>query len=381
MSDPYDIPLFRELQKLLQSGGGGPINMELARQVGTAVTGQAGYEPKAPPDQVRTFDEAVRESEQLITGYSRLAADEPLRTSLLTRAEFVAQTLDGWRWLLERLAERFSGELTKLSGPAEETPGATGPLGPMSQMTPLLMGMQAGSLIGQLSLEFLARFDVPIPREDDGRLFFLPTNIDAVAIDYGFEGTPFRRWLSLHSAARQILVRAVPWLDNYTRSLFSGVVDTIELDVADLERRVMEMQSGDMGALEGGARNLIPLVQNDQHVAALGRLKAALAIFEGYADHVCSAIAPNVVDDAAKISEGMSRHRASPSEGKAALTGLLGISMDRALQNSAETFCAAVAKLHGIAALNRLWEAADSLPNLAEIKDPFLWMERVIAEQ
>ena len=380
MSDPFDIPLFREIQKLLQSGSGGPVNLELARQVGIAVAGQKGYEPAAQPDEVRTFDEAVRESEQVISGYTRLEAEEPLRSALITRAGFVTQTLEGWRWLLERLAEKFAAELGRLAGSPQEQPQGSA-LGPMSQMTPLLMGMQAGTLIGHLSTEFLTRFDIPIPREDEGRLFFLPTNIDAVAVDYGFEGRSFRRWLALHSVARQTLFRSVPWLDRYTRSLFSDVVASIELDVSDLERRMVELQTGELSNLDAGMANMIPLVQNDLHAAALARLKAALAIFEGYADHACGEVGPRIVDEAAKISEGMSRHRASPSEGKSVLTGLLGISIDRGLGTSAETFCAAVEKLHGMGTLNRVWEAPDSLPSLAELKDPFQWMERVVDEE
>jgi putative hydrolase len=378
MSDPFDVPLFREIQKLLQSGSGGPVNLELARQVGVAVAGQSGYEPKATAEEVRTFDDAVRGSEQLISGYTRLSTDEPLRSELITRAEFVTQTLQGWRWLLERLADRFSVELGRLGGMEAQAEASGSALGPMSQMTPLLMGMQAGTLIGHLSREFLTRFDIAIPREDDGQLFFLPTNIDAVAVDYGFESKPFRHWLALHSAARQILFRSVPWLDKYTRSLFSDVVESIELDVGDLERRMIEMQSGEMSSLESGMQNMIPLVQNDRHTAALSRLKAALATFEGYANHACGEVAPRMIDDAVKISEGMWRHRASPSEGKQVLTNLLGISTDRSLETGAETFCAALVKLHGIAALNRVWEAPDSLPSLAEIRDPFVWIERVI---
>ena len=380
MSDPFDIPLFRELQKLLQSGSGGPVNLELARQVGTAVAAQGGYEPKALPDELRTFGEAVREAELLVSGYTRLSTDEPLRSAAWTKAEFVARTLEGWKWLLEGLAEKFSSELGRLGGmsPGEEAGEAPTALGPMSQMTPLLMGMQAGTLIGHLSTELLTRFDIPIPREDDDVLFFIPTNVDSVAVDYGFDGRSVRRWLSLHGAARQILARAVPWFDHYLRSQFSDVVDSIELDVSDLERRMVELQTGDLSNLEGGVQSMIPLVQSDPHLAALSRLKATVAIFEGYANHACSAVASTMVDDAPKISEGMSRHRASPSEGKSVLTSLLGISLDRTLETGAETFCAAVVKLHGIASLNRVWEAPDSLPSLAEIKDPFQWIERVV---
>ena len=85
-----------------------------------------------------------------------------------------------------------------------------------------------------------------------------------------------------------------------------------------------------------------------------------------------------VVEGAARIDEGMARHRSSPSEGQAALSSILGISFDRALENKGETFCAAVVKIKGLSALNKVWDAPDNLPSSEEIKDPFQWMERVL---
>ena len=49
-----DIPLFRELQKLLSSGEG-PINTEIARQVGGAVAAQAGTEPPVTQEISQSF--------------------------------------------------------------------------------------------------------------------------------------------------------------------------------------------------------------------------------------------------------------------------------------------------------------------------------------
>jgi uncharacterized protein (DUF2342 family) len=60
------------------------------------------------------------------------------------------------------------------------------------------------------------------------------------------------------------------------------------------------------------------------------------------------------------------------------LSQILGVTFDRPLEAAGATFCAAIVKLHGIQALNRVWEAPDNLPGLEEIKDPFAWIERVL---
>jgi putative hydrolase len=369
-----DIPLFRELQKLLSSGEG-PINVTMATQVGLAVATRGVTEASIPVEVGRSFAEGVRSSEVMLTGYTRLPLEEPMSTETVTRGWWVSSTLDSCRWLLERLAVRFTGELGEMGG---GTASNSNPLAlALGQFGPLLLGLQTGQLIGQLATEALSRYYLPVPRNDDAHLFFVVPNVDEVTADYGFEPERFRRWLSLQEAARHLIVSAVPWLEPYWRNLLVGLVDTIEVDMGDLERTLMELQSKGMEALEEGGEVGLPMVQTEAHDRALRRVRAFLALFEGYATHAAGAVAPEVVGDTARIDEGMSRLRASPSEGESMLASLLGISLDRALQTSGATFCAAVVKLRGLPSLNRVWDAPDNLPTSDEVKDPFAWMDRV----
>jgi putative hydrolase len=267
--------------------------------------------------------------------------------------------------------------------PGEEPGGSDNPMAAaMGQVGPLLLGLQAGQLLGGLSTETLARYYHPIPRDDAGQLFFVLANIDVVARDYGFDELDFRKWLATQEASRHLLMSSVPWLQRYARSLLTDLVDTIELDVGDLERRMMDLQTKGMEALsENSPSDSLPVIPSERHSHALQRVRAFTALFEGYGTHAAEAVMPQVVEDAARIDEGMARHRASPSEGQAALSSILGISYDRALEEKGETFCAAVVKLKGLAALNQAWAAPDNLPSSAEIKDPFQWMERVLQSE
>lgn len=371
-----DIPLFRELQKLLASGEG-PINVAMASQVGVAVATKGITEPPIPPEVGRSFAEGVRSAELMLTGYTRLPLEEPMSSDTVTRTWWVTSTIESSRWLLDRLALRFTSELGKIGG--ESSPESNPLEAAMAQIGPLLLGLQTGQLIGQLATETLSRYYFPLPRSDRGRLFFVVPNVDRVASDYGFDLERFRRWLSLHDAARHLVFFGVPWLERYWRNLLGDLVDTIEIDVGDLERRMMELQTKGLEALQESTETAaLPVVQTERHDRALGRVRAFLALFEGYATHAAEAVAGEVVDDTAQIDEGMARHRASPSEGQALLASLLGISFDRALETSGATFCAAVVKLHGLQQLNKVWAAPDNLPTSDEIRDPFAWIERVL---
>jgi putative hydrolase len=371
-----DIPLFRELQKLL-SASGGPINEEIATQVAQAIATEGGPEPRLDPERSVAFDNAVRSAEMLLAGYTRLPIDEPARTEAIRRSEWITSTLTSWRWVLEILANRFTGAAQNLGeGESAGMPGAEAVIG---QLAPLLLGLQIGTLVGQLSKEALGRYDLPIPRDDAGHLFLVESNATALAADYGFDAGDFLTWLALRESSRHVVATAHPWTGRYFRSLLTALIDAIEIDTGDLGRRIMEMQSGGMEGIEGGfGEQTFPIATTEKHTGALKRLQAFVAIFEGYATHAAAQVGSQMIDTQAQIDEGMTRFAASPSDGKAALDGILGITPDRSLQSAGVTFCNAIVKLRSISDLNLLWAAPDNLPTIDEVKDPFAWIERVL---
>ncbi len=375
--EPFgDIPLFREIQRILASSEG-PVNLEIARQVGNALATQ-GILDGSPDDATkRALEEALHEAESVAAGYSRLPFEEPLQAQSVGRGWWVESTLTSWRWLLEHLARHFTEEL---EGAEPSLQTAAGPLqGALTQAAPLLIGVQAGTLVGHLARSALGRYDFPIPRDDEGKIFFVVPNIEKVQRDYSLDREALLRWLALHSATRHLVLTSSPWITRYLRGLISEVVDATEIDFADLERRLVELQSKGMEGIEAGAdlQNELPVVSTERHRKALERLRAFVAVFEGYSDHLEESIAPELMGDAARVSEGISRFRSDNQDAESLLAKVLGVSFDRQLEGAGRTFCAAVTKLEGLPELNRVWEAPDNVPSLAEIKDPFAWMERV----
>jgi putative hydrolase len=376
-SEPFgDIPLFRELQRILAAGEG-PVNFEIARQVANAIVGQVP-ETSAETHVFGTFAETVRSSELVLSGYTRLTLDEPVLARTITRSVWVASTLEGWRWLLEHLSQRMSDQVTQF---AEGAGAEVNPMGAvMGQIAPLLLGIQAGTLVGHLAQESLGRYDPLIPRNDDGRLFFIVSNVEKVSSEYLLDPEGLRRWLALQDVARHLVLVGVEWVTRYFRSLFFELLDSIEIDPGELQNRLAELQTSDPAALEEGLAidQVIPIVPTERHSQALSRLRAFVACIEGYAKHASSVVAGEIVGDYKKIEEGVTRHTNAASPGKSMLSQILGVTFDRPLEAAGATFCAAIVKLHGIQALNRVWEAPDNLPGLEEIKDPFAWIERVL---
>jgi putative hydrolase len=371
-----DIPLFREIQKLIDSAQGQPVNLEIARQVATAVALGGAQETNDPAIE-RALVEAVHPAELLLSGYTRLPLDEPVRATAVDRQGWVTATLEGWGWLFEHMSVRFTNEMTKL---ASEEGAAVGPIGAaMGPIAPLFLGLQVGTLVGHLAKESLGRYDIPIARQDGGRLFVVGPNVGAAADEYSLEREAVVRWLAVREIARHLALNSAPWVLSYSRSLITEVVDSTDIDMSDLQRRLVELQSQSPEAIgeESGFDGEIPFLATERRTKAVERLQAFAAAVEGYAAHSSGAVAPEVLPEAARIEEAMARRAIGVGPGRKMLDNLMGTSIDASLRAAGTTFCAAVVQLRGITTLNEMWAAPDNSPTLEEIKDPFAWLERV----
>ena len=375
-----DIPLFRELQKLLSSSEG-PINLEIARQVAGSIAVQDAPRPSPDEKLGSIFSEAVRSSEQVLSGYTGLQRDEPMMARTIDRSRYAIETLDAWKWLLLKLFGHYSEQIGSLMG-AEEGAGASTKT-VVEQIGPLMFGLQAGTLVGQVARDASARYDPPIPRDDDGRIFVVEDVVQEIAIGYSLDLHDFVRYLALHEGARHLILTASPWTTRYFRSLLTESIEATEIDVSDMERKLMDLQTQGQEALQEGlsVEQLLPIVPTDRHQRAVDRLKSFMAALDGYATHVMDQVSERVLGPSERLEESMARRSATPSDGRRMLTALLGLSFDKSMSAAGTTFCAAIVKLRGIRSLNSMWEAPDNLPTLEEIRDPFTWMERVLPEE
>lgn len=376
--DPFgDIPLFREIQRLLASSGSGPINLEIAGQVASTVATEGVTESPIGASQRRILADAVHSSERLLAGFTRLPLIEPITSDAITRSEWASRTLVAWRWLLERLATRF---LNETNTPEDEATQQMAMV--MKQVGPLLMGLQAGTLVGHLAREVISGFDPSIPREgEDGILLVVP-NLAQIATDYELDLETVIRWVAVQDVARHLVVQGVSWVGPYRRNLMTALVDAIEIDTSEMQRRLMDLQSQGMEALQEGTAidASIPIVATPAHQQTLDRVRAFVGLHEGYAARASATVVEQLLADTTKISEVIARMRATTTDAKDLLASVLGFSLDRDLVATGTTFCAAVEELEGLPSLNRVWEAPDNLPTYDELKDPFSWIDRILKE-
>lgn len=373
-----DVPLFREIQRVLLSSSG-PVNWELARQVGIAAASWGREDPRPSEQDRHAFEEAVRVAELHVATLTGLEPphDVPV-VKAVRRAEWITENLEGLRRLLEPAAAKLAQAVARAQRAQLPEEAPEGAMQLLEQLSPLLLGAQVGTVLGALAQQVLGQYDVAVPRPSGaGTLLFVVPNIAGFEKDWSLDPTEFRTWVALHEVTHRFEF-ARPWALPRFRELLEDFLDTLELDIEGLARRLESLDPSDpnqMREVLAGEEGLFGTVLDAEQRLKLGRIQAFMAAAEGYGDHVMHAIGRRLLATYPRIEEAMRRYRET-ERGDPVFERLLGIEMKREQYRAGRAFCDAVAELAGEETLARMWDSPEALPSLPEIEEPRLWLAR-----
>ena len=362
---------------MLQSTG--PVNWELARQIGVASASWGGEDPAPTDDDRRAFEEAVRLAELKVQASTGLEPPHEIpRVDPVRRGQWVQANIDGLKAIVEPAASKLAEAVERAQG--EAAPAETGGFAQqmLRQLSPLLLGAQVGSVLGYLAQHVLGQYDIAVPRSDAPALLFVVPNIAAFERDWSLPPTEFRTWVALHEVTHRFEF-ARPWALGRFRSLLEDFLSTLELDVTGLQARLESLDMSDPQAMQDmlqGEEGLFGTVLDQEQRLKLGRIQAFMASAEGYGDHVTHAIGRELLSSYGRIEEAMRRYRET-EQGDPVFERLLGIEMKREQYRMGRRFCDAVVEAADERTLARMWESDDSLPSLPELEEPRLWLARI----
>ncbi len=387
-----DTPLFRELQRVMAASDG-PINWELARQVGIATAQEGRPDPEPSADDQAGLEGAVRVAELQIAELTGL--DPPgdvAEVRAVRRAMWVEDNLAGLRELLEPAAGRVSDALASAQGGGDlaaqlpEELRSQLPAGfedqlqqAVSMMAPLMLGTQVGQTLGFLGQRVLGQYDVAVPRPGPAALLFVIPNIAGFESDWSLPPTEFRTLVAIHEVTHRFEF-ARPWAAPRFRELLDDFLATMEVDAEELRTRLAGLDASDPEAMrraieQGEAGGLFGTVLDDEQRLKLGRIQAFMAAAEGFGDHVMRVLGAKLLRGYPMIDEAMRRYR----EGEVhdpVFERLLGIEMERDRYRQGRAFCDTVVELTDETTLAQMWDGPDALPSLPEIEEPRLWLAR-----
>jgi coenzyme F420 biosynthesis associated uncharacterized protein len=341
------------------------VDWTLARQV-ARLAAAGGRAPGLDAD----FPALVAEHEVHLRDYTGLEPAEPIPPP---------EALDRGEWAdvnLASLCDLLSPVTDSLSGRFEHA----GPLaGPLRAVTGATLAAEAGLVVGYMSQRVLGQYEVSLLQpEQPPRLLFVAPNL-AKAIEHsGLDRESFLGWIVLHELTHVLQFSGVPWLREHLGSLLREYLRTVEV-------RIDSGAAGGLPSLPSPAEvvdafregGLVALVQTREQRRLMDRIQSAMAVIEGYSEHVMDAVGERVLPSYAGLREAMERRRRSRSAPERILERLLALDIKLRQYELGKSFCDEVAERHGMDVLNRVWDSEKALPTGAELRRPEDWADRV----
>lgn len=373
-----DAPLFRELQRVM-SASSGPVNWELARQVGVANAVEAGPDLEPSEGDLRMLEEAVRVAELHVGRFTGMAAPADVaQVHAVRRAGWVNASAESLKNLLEPAARRLTDAIEHSAG--DQLPPEMAQLsGFLRQLSPLLLGTQVGQVLGMLAQRVLGQYDIALPRSGPGQLLFVVPNLVALERDWSLDPREFRTLVALHEVTHRFEF-AQGWARDRFQELLDDYLSTLKLDVEAMQSRFATLDPTDPQALQQLAESeegLFWADLDDEQRLKLGRIQAFMAAAEGYGDHVMQALGAELLGTYPRIEEAMKRYREG-EHGDPVFERLLGVDMKREQYRRGRAFCEVVVEQTDELTLARMWESADAMPSLPELVEPRLWLARTV---
>ena len=341
------------------------VDWSLARQVARFAAGSAD-QPGPDPDVVAL----CAEMEGHVASYTRLELSSPMPSpELVGREEWASANLDALARMLDPVAERLEGRM-EFAGPLS---------GALKAGAAATLAAEAGLVMGYVSQRVRGQYEVSRRGGDaPPRLLFVAPNLRKAVRELDVEPESFHRWICAHELTHVFQFQGVPWLREHLSGMVREYLSTVDVRIErgaagglpsmpDMRRLVDTFREGGLAAL----------VQTTEQRALMGRMQSAMAVVEGYSEHVMDEIAAEAIPGREALRAAMDARRRSRSAPERIIERLLGLDFKLRQYEQGKSFCDAVATQAGMDGLNRVWDSPEALPTAEELGQPAAWLERL----
>src|SRR5206468_417297 len=141
---------------------------------------------------------------QRATGLDTVTGGRAVEVVPVTPGTWAQRALDAYRPLFQHLAGTLGAASAAGAaglGAEEDEPGLAMFGGLMQMLSPMMLGMSVGSMVGHLSRRSFGQYDLPIPRPASPEVCLVAATIDAFGSDWSLPGDDLRLWVSLQELA------------------------------------------------------------------------------------------------------------------------------------------------------------------------------------
>ncbi|MDL4774002.1 zinc-dependent metalloprotease [Spirillospora sp. NBC_01491] len=355
------------------------IDWNLAVQTGTRLVRPG---PQVSHAEAREVVAELRELSGLAHGHVRdftgMASEiDPAPATVVDRPGWIRANVDGFRVVLEPLME----QMQERRGPGLLGGGAGTVV--VEAIGSRVTGMQVGGILAYMASRVLGQYELFLPPDPSGlaptgRLTLVAPNIVHVEQELGVDARDFRLWVCLHEETHRAQFTGVPWLREYVQDQMTRFLLASDLDPGAMLDRIRDAAEAVADAVRGGDSNLIDAIQTPEQREILDRLTAVMTLVEGHGDYVMDAVGPEVVPSVQQIRARFQGRRDGGSRMDKTIRRLLGIDLKMKQYAEGSRFVHRVVADAGMDGFNQVWQSPETLPTHAEIKEPALWLERVV---
>jgi len=345
------------------------IDWNLVRRVALQ-TSQSQQAPVRNRIEARTeYTDMVRRSEPLIAQYLNANLPEPIqRIHVVDRREWLEANITNFAELFKFIEEIYHQNATA------RTVGAMIATG----INQRVMSIQVGVLLGVLARKVLGQYDLSLlaPEPTAGALYFVEPNIARVQQALGLDAHDFRLWIALHETTHAYEFEAYPWVRDHFNGLLRRYFDQLNDQLQSLRGGVGPLLARIMENWGKGQHWMEMVLTPDQRMI-FNELQALMSLVEGYSNHLMNAIGQDILPNFAAIEQRIEERKANRSVLEQLFNRVTGMDLKLAQYAEGQKFVDFVVEQRGVPFATRVWERAENLPSLDEIRNPARWITRL----
>lgn len=368
-----DLSMLMSQMQSMMAPYEGAVNWNLAKDVARKTVAQnpdpspSEHDKSVVADALRLADHWLDQATDLPSGVNTSA--------VWSRAEWVEQTMEVWRRLVEPVAEHVVAAMG--SALPEEAKNMAGPLlDLLGKAGGAMFGTQIGQALGGLAGEVLTASDVGLPLGPAGRAALIPANVREFADGLDVSEEDVFLYLALREAAHQRLFGHVPWLRAHLLAAVEDYGRGTTIDVSKIESSMADIDPMNPAslqeALEGG---LFEPEKTPAQKAALVRLETTLALVEGWVDEVVGQATESRMPSASRMQEAVRRRRAAGGPAESTFAALVGLELRPRRLRDASALWGSLRSRQGHQGRDAVWAHPDLLPTAADLDDPLGFRE------
>lgn len=390
--DPFGgVPFFADLAKMLAQQG--PVSWDAARQLALSIATGGESEPNVDPMDRIQLEQLARVADLHVGSTTGLttSASGRLEVVPVTRTQWLAASIDVYKPLVEAIAASLGADaqgadeptLPTLDPGADPEQAAEAWLGGMMQMlSPMMLGMTAGSMLGHLATRSFGQYDLPVPRPGSDEILLVVRNLDEFGQAWSLDRDELRLWVCLHEIAHHAVL-GIPHVRRRLTELLTGWVSNFRPDTGALEERLGSLDPSDPQGLAsvqsmfGDPEVVLGAIRSPAQEELQPLLEALVTVVVGYVDWVMDTVGERLMSGYERITEAMRRQRVEAAAADRFVGQILGLDLTQDLYDRGAAFIDGVVERAGAEGLDRLWSSERTLPTPNEVAAPGLWLARI----